>query len=136
MTGSNTVLGGGGFHHLAIRAADFEKSVKFYKDILGFKETVSWGEGDDRAIMLDTGDGNCFEIFAGGSSEKKPEGALLHIALRTTDCASVIEKVRFAGMEITKEPTDVMLGSTHPIPVRIAFFKGPDGELIELLENT
>lgn len=135
MGGSNTAIGGGGFHHVAIRVGDFDASVKFYKEILGFKETISWGEGDKSAIMLDTGDGNCFEIFAGGVKGQKPEGAFIHVALRTSDCDAAIEKVRSAGMEVTMEPTDVTIQSTPPTPVRIAFFKGPDGEMLEFFQN-
>jgi hypothetical protein len=36
-------------------------------------------------------------------------------------------------MEVTVEPKDAVLGG---IPVRIAFFKGPDGGIIELFEST
>lgn len=135
MRGNNAVLGGGGIHHVAIRAGDFDASVRFYKELLGFKEAASWGSGDNRAIMLDTGDGNCLEIFAGGSREQKPEGAFLHIALRTGNCDTIIEGVRSAGLQITVEPKDVVLESSPPLPARIAFFKGPDGEVIELFQT-
>jgi len=74
MAGYNEKIGGGGFHHVALKARDFDKSVKFYTEGLGFKQVLAWGEGDNRAVMLDTGEGNYMEIFAGGSSEPKPEG--------------------------------------------------------------
>lgn len=135
MSGNNHILGGGGFHHVAIKVRDFDNSVRFYTEVLGCKKTISWGEGDSRAVMLDTGDGSCFEIFAGGPTEPKPEGAFLHVALRTKDCDAVIERVRSAGMQITIEPNDVTIGSIPPTPVRIAFFKGPDGEIVELFQN-
>ena len=135
MIGTNTILGGGGFHHIALKVKDFDYTVKFYKEVLGFKSTISWGDGDTRAVMLDTGDGGCLEVFAGGTLENKPEGALIHVALRTTDCRGVLERVRAAGMEITVEPKDVNIPSTPPTPVTIAFFKGPDGEVIELFQN-
>jgi glyoxylase I family protein len=132
---TNKVLGGGGFHHVAIRVRDYEKSVKFYKDVLGFVEKIRWGEGDGRGIMLDTGDGNYMEVFAGGK-EPKPEGLFFHVAFRTNDCNAAIERARAAGMEVTFEPKDINLPSTPgPTPIRIAFFKGPDGELIEFFEN-
>ncbi|MFY8216309.1 MAG: VOC family protein, partial [Chthoniobacterales bacterium] len=31
-----------GFHHTAIRSSDFDTSVRFYTDVLGFKEKISW----------------------------------------------------------------------------------------------
>ncbi|MGO4544744.1 VOC family protein [Paenibacillus sp. 2TAB23] len=131
--GMNTKIGGGGFHHIAIRVYDFEKTVAFYTEVLGFTEKVRWGEGDGRAIMLDTGDGNYLEVFAGGKQGQKEEGAFLHLALRSNNVTEAIEHARAAGMEITVEPKDAVLGG---IPVRIAFFKGPDGEIIELFEST
>ena len=136
MSGTNSVLGGGGFHHIAMRVRDFDASVKFYTEALGFKEKISWGEGDGRAIMLDTGDGNYLEIFAGGTPDSKPEGAVIHFALRTTDTDAVVEHVRAAGAEITVEPKDVDIQSRpQNTPVRLAFCKGPDGEIIEFFQN-
>ncbi|PZD96439.1 VOC family protein [Paenibacillus sambharensis] len=131
--GNNSKIGGGGFHHVAIRVYDFDASVHFYTEILGFEERVRWGEGPGRAVMLDTGDGNYLEIFAGGAEGQKPEGAFLHIALRSSNVDDALKLVRDAGMAVTMEPTDVMLGSE---PVRIAFFKGPDGEIIELFQSS
>ena len=126
MAGQNAAIAGGGFHHIALRAHDFDASVAFYTEGLGFKEAISWGEGDGRAIMLETGDGNYFEIFAGGSADAKPEGALLHAALRTDNCDTAIERARSAGAEVTMEPRDIDIQSQPgPTPVRIAFCKGP-----------
>ena len=136
MSGQNAAIGGGGFHHIAMRAHDFDATVKFYTEALGFKEKIAWGEGDKRAIMLDTGDGNYLEVFAGGSDEPKPEGAVVHFALRTNDCDTAIERARAAGAEVTVEPKDVEIPSRpQPLPVRIAFCKGPDGEIIEFFQN-
>jgi glyoxylase I family protein len=136
MAGQNATIGGGGFHHVAIRAHDFDASVRFYTETLGFAEKIAWGEGDSRAIMLDTGDGNYLEIFAGGQAGSKPEGAILHFAIRTTDCDAAFERARLAGVEVTTEPKSVDIPSRPgPTPVRIAFFKGPDGEIIELIQN-
>ena len=130
--GNNRVIGGGGFHHVAIRVHDFDASVKFYTEVLGFTERVRWGEGNGRGILLDTGDGNYLEIFAGGAPGPKPEGAFLHLALRTDNVDAAIEVARRAGMEVTVEPKDVRLGT---VQARIAFFKGPDGEIIELFQE-
>lgn len=73
------------------------------RDGLGFRHAYGWGEGDGRAAMLDTGDGNYLEIFAGGAQGKKPEGALLHYALRTVDCDAAVERARAAGATIRSE---------------------------------
>ena len=134
--GTNEALTGGGFHHVAVRVADWDAAMRFYKEGLGFTERISWGEGDKRAAMLDTGDGNYLEVFAGGTSASRPEGAMLHVALRTNDCDAAIARVRAAGGEITAEPKDVTIPSRPaPTPARIAFCRGPAGEVIEFFQN-
>ena len=110
MQGHNATIGGGGFHHVAMRVRDFDASVRFYTQALGMKEKLSWGEGDGRAIMLDTGDGSCIELFAGGR-EPKPEGVILHFALRTTDCDAALARARAAGAEVTMEPKSLDIPS-------------------------
>lgn len=133
MAGTNKVIKGCGFHHLFMRVSDLEKSLKFYTEALGFVEKLSWGEGAGKMVLLDTGDGNYFELSQG--EPKKSEGMFPHVALRIDDCDAAIEAARAAGAEVTVEPRDVNLPSDPPVPIRIAFFKGPDGELIELFQN-
>jgi glyoxylase I family protein len=118
-----------------MRVSDFDASVWFYTQVLGMTERVCWGEGSKRAIMLDTGDGNYIELFAGGSKEPRPEGMILHFALRTDNCDAALERARAAGMQVTMEPKNVEIPSIPPTPVRIAFCKGPDGEVIEFFQN-
>lgn len=135
MKGKNKTIGGGGFHHIAMRVRDFDASVQFYTEVLGFTQKICWGEGNKRAVMLDTGDGNYIELFAGGSVEPKPEGMILHFALRTDNCDAALERARAAGAPVTMEPKDVEIPSQPVTPVRIAFCKGPDGEIIEFFQN-
>ena len=133
MDGHNEAIGGGGFHHVAIKVANFDKSVEFYTRAMGFTEHARWGEGDARAILLDCGDGNFFEIFAGGPAEAPASnaGPLLHVALRSDDVDGAIARARAGGAEITMEPKDVTIPSNPPMPVRIAFCRAPGGEVIE-----
>jgi len=138
MSQANQVIPGCGYHPVAIRAYDFEKTLAFYIDGLGCRLAYQWGEGDRRAAMLDTGDGNYVEVFAGGKrapGEPIPEGALLHFALRTANCDLAIERARAAGAEVTVEPKSLDLPGNPPVPVRIAFCKGLDGEIIEFFQN-
>lgn len=133
MSEKNKKIKGCGFHHVFMQVSDLERSIKFYTEGLGFVEKVSWGQGSGRMVLLDTGDGNYFELSQGNP---KPEGGLFqHVALRADDCDSAIESARAAGAEVTIEPRDVNLPTDPPIKIRIAFFKGPDGEVIELFQN-
>ncbi|HET6384030.1 MAG TPA: VOC family protein [Armatimonadota bacterium] len=143
--GHNATLHGGGFHHIAIRANDFEATLRFYTEGLGFRRVYGWGEDgrsrgerDSRAVMLDTGDGNYLEVFAGGTlapGEAIPEGALLHYALRTTNCDAALERARDAGATVTMEPKTVPINGDTPKEFRIAFVRGLDGEIIEFFQN-
>ena len=135
MSGKNKKIKGCGFHHVSMRVRDLDKSIKFYTEALGFVEKTSWGEAPKRTVLLDTGDGNYFEISQGDPEKVHEEGIFHHIALRSDDCASAIEAARAAGAEVTMETKDVNLASKPPMQIRIAFFKGPDGELIELFQN-
>ena len=135
MSGTNKKIKGCGFHHLSMNVRDLNKSIKFYTEALGFVEKVSWGEAPKRTVLLDTGDGNYFEISQADKAQDFEEGVFKHIALRVDDCKSAIELARKAGAEVTMETRDIDLSSEPSIPIRIAFFKGPDGEIVELFQN-
>jgi len=139
MTDLKRAPGDGGFHHVALKARSWDASLAFYKDVLGFTEKILWAYPDgNRAGMLDTGGGNYLEIFEDRGYTPAPQGALLHLALRTRDLDAVVARVRAAGCKITVEPKDVTIKTTNgagPVPIRIAFFEGPNGEIWELFQN-
>jgi glyoxylase I family protein len=135
MTGTNSTIAGGGFHHVSLKVKDYQASLAFYTQGLGFTVAATWG-GDARpTALLDTGDGNYFEISGSGPDDPPPPGPFAHIALRTDDCDKAIEAARAAGAEVTVEPKSLTLGENPGLDVRIAFFKGPDGELVEFFQN-
>jgi catechol 2,3-dioxygenase-like lactoylglutathione lyase family enzyme len=134
MISTNKKAKGCGFHHLSMKVKDLEKSVLFYTS-LGFVERVSWGEAPKRTVLLDIGDHNYFEVSQGDPNQVCGEGVFKHIALRVDDCEATLATARKAGAEVTVETRDVTLKSSPPISIRIAFFKGPDGELVELFQN-
>lgn len=125
-----------GFHHVAFRTHDFDATVGFYTGGLGCRETTRWGQAPGRAVMLDTGDGSCIEIFEGGAPGAKPEGALLHFAFKTADCDASFKNALAAGAKGTMEPKDVAVeAKPRPFKVRIAFCTGLAGETIEFFQQ-
>ena len=127
---------GPGFHHVAIKATDFEATVKFYEEGLGFVRHFGWGEGNTRAALMDTGDGNYIEIFAGRADSEIPEGGILHYALRVEDANSAFARAIAAGATSVIEPKDVSpANADHPITFRVAFVRGLAGETIEFFQN-
>jgi glyoxylase I family protein len=135
MSEKNEKIKGCGFHHVSMRVRDLDKSLKFYTEGLGFVERFSWGQAPNRTVLLDTGDGNYFEISQGNPEQTYGDGAFHHIALRADDCDAAIEAARSAGAEVTLEPKDVTVPAEPPLQLRIAFFRGPDGEVLELFQN-
>jgi catechol 2,3-dioxygenase-like lactoylglutathione lyase family enzyme len=147
MAGSNEVIGGGGFHHVALRVMNFEASIKFYTEVLGmnivFDGPHPWEPAIvDHICLLDAGDGNCIEIFTGGKQDivefdQYRAGAYFHIALRSNNVDAVVERARNAGTKILVEPLDVKLEAYNgDVKMgRVAFILGPDGEQIEFFQE-
>lgn len=135
---TNPILGGGGFHHVCLKTREWDATMRFYRETLGFTEKIAWREAPQRAVMLDAGDGNYLEVFEDLGYDAAANGVYLHIALRTTRLDEVAARVRAAGAKITMEPKDVTIPTTNgagPVPVRIFFCEGPGGESIEFLQN-
>lgn len=125
-----------GFHHIAMDVKDIDASMRFYTQVLGFGIACTWGEGEKRACMIDCGNGNHVELFQAKPGENRPDGHWKHLALKCTDTKAAIERVRAAGFPVTVETKDVTIPSSPaPLPIRIAFFKGPDGETIEFFQT-
>ncbi|WP_428386943.1 VOC family protein [Mucisphaera sp.] len=138
---TNPTISNCGFHHVAIFARDFDKAVDFYTGLLGMSLRITWQDAPNRAAMLDTGDGNYIELFEKTDKPQPAEptkDAWFHIALRCANLDDVIQKVRNAGFPITMEPRSLNIEATNTdesVPIRIAFFTGPEGESIELFQN-
>jgi glyoxylase I family protein len=142
MAGMNEILGGGGLHHVAIRTHDLAKSVDFYRDVLGMKVVVAFEPDERNFVHLDAGDGSIVELM----QDDKPiepaaeRGVHWHFALRTTRIEAVMARVAEAGMQITVpvKTADLTNTATEPhsaLPIKVAFFIGPSGEVVELFQN-
>jgi len=133
----NSVIKGCGTHHIAVQTRNWEASLRLYEDVLGMEIVARFGSPERKIFLLDTGDGSHIELF-----EPNPDtpafdapaanDPVIHFALATTDTRAALEHVRQAGYEITMEPKDLTLDQ---LDVTIAFFKGPNGEVIEFFET-
>lgn len=125
-----------GVHHIALKCMGveaFEKTVQFYRDVLGLRVVRAWGEGEGSGIMLTTGDA-MLEIFASGT-DLPGQGAIRHFALATDDVDACVRAVEAAGYEVFIQPKDILIASTPEFPARIAFCHGPVGEEIEFFQE-
>ncbi len=113
------------FHHLFIDAADFEASVAFYRDVLGWAPTGEWGgDGEARGIILS--DGGMKVVIAervdGSNGEVMPD---IHLDIHDVDA-------RFRklpkGTHVVCEPEATRWGT------RWFVVRDPDGRLIAFEE--
>lgn len=121
-----------GIHHVSMKCcseAEYERTVTFYRYILGLPVVRSWVTG----IMFDTGCG-IIEIFTDGEAPLDM-GVIRHFAFATDDVDACIRAVSDAGYEVFVEPKDIVIPSEPAFPARIAFCKGPLGEEIEFFQE-
>ena len=124
-----------GFHHIALKCCDIEKSLTMYK-ALGMQEVLRWGEGENLIVMLDIGDGGRIELFANGSEAFSPMGKWAHFAMSTNDVDATYETALAAGFVSKIAPKVVPLASAPaPTSINIAFVIGPDGEEVEFFRE-
>jgi len=137
-----------GFHHVAIRAVDFDETIRFYTEGLGFRVHFPFSVPGriDRTTFLDAGDGRFVEVFGQGSTvqaegrrrfpnEEPTEGAVLHFCLRVADVDASYQRALDAGAGSRVAPGTRRLSADPVVEVRIAFVTGPNGEVIEFMQS-
>lgn len=130
---ANEVIKGLGFHHTALRVADYEKSKKFYCDGLGMKLYSEWEEPGKTIAMLDIGDGSILEIFSGGNDRAAADPKFVHFAMKVDDTNAAYEAAIKAGAKTIMAPKIVPLDSRpKKMTLNCAFVAGPSGEELEL----
>ena len=120
-----------GLHHVALTAVDLDRTLDFYKNAFGFTVVRRWGD-EHPAAMMDVGDGTLLEIFSGGSNAAEAQAKWLHIAVAAEDTDAVYAAALAAGAAAHSEPKDIVIQCDNPLPARIAFVNGLNGELIEI----
>ncbi len=131
---ANEILKNLGFHHIALRCADIEKSLTMYK-ALGMTEKVRWGENENLIVMLDIGNGGIIELFANGGEQYAEEGKWQHFAMTTDDVTLAFDTALKAGFTSFIPPKTVALDSSpEKMSITVAFVKGPDGEQVEFFK--
>jgi len=134
--------------HLGICVSDLAGSLRFYRDLLGFRELsrldVAGAHADRllglksvklRAVYLER-DGTRIELLAFASPElvsapiPRPvnQVGLTHLSLRVSDLPGVVEEPRAAGVCVL-EATAI-----NPVGSAAVFVTDPDGTRVELVE--
>lgn len=116
--------------HIAIAVEDLHRSEFFYTEVLGCALTDRKEMPNLQLVYLQLGD-QTLELlhYSSDPAGKRQTGLYDHIALETEDLDT--EMRRLSGLGIAFPPD---APRSTPWGQRIAFFTGPDGERIELVE--
>ncbi|UCM88171.1 VOC family protein [Streptomyces marincola] len=137
--------------HVAVMCPDIDASLRFYQEGLGFTRRYEFTESATRegqvvyrgrGIYVELEGHAYVELFPGGRPGVTSEdGPLAHIALIVPDVDEAYRSsLRAGGLphglgDWTGEPMSLTLNGSPEVDVRVAFVRGPAGELIELYEQ-
>ena len=118
-------------HHIAIIGSDYEKSKKFYVDILGFEVIRENYREDRKDYKIDLRQGNIeIELFIIPGYPKRlsyPEAnGLRHLAFKVESVEEMAKELEKLGVEVEPIRIDEFTGE------QMTFFFDPDGLPLEL----
>ena len=141
-------------HHAGIQVADLERSIRFYRDILGFELSFQWNpqaeyirtvvgypDADIHAAVLRLPGANVFlEILEYRNVEKAPidtrtaNPGTAHIAFLTDDCDGLYAELKAKGVESVSEPVTPSIGPNKG--GRAVYMIDPDGIRVEFIQTS
>lgn len=120
--------------HTMIRVGNLEKSINFYRKVLGMKLLRKKDYPDGKFTLAFVGYGNeqdntVIELTYNWDTDNYDLGnGFGHLAIEVDDVYAAAKKIRAQGGKIIREPGPMNAGKTI-----IAFVEDPDGYQIELL---
>jgi catechol 2,3-dioxygenase-like lactoylglutathione lyase family enzyme len=140
-----------GIDHVGITVRKLERSLAFYRDLLGLRVIEISDEQDVGQIVgipgarvktadLDAGDGRVLELLEyvaarGDDVPQRPNAAgCPHVALQVHDIPKVLRRLARAGHNPDGEPTTI----TDAIAFEgatVVYLRDPDGAVIELVQR-
>lgn len=122
--------------HIAINTPDLERSIAFYETLGGectMRGSVQKPEGINQLAMV-TLTNFAIELIQPAAGFQEADGIIPHFAIEVEDLPLVVNEMRAMGLgafcaEQPAELPDLFGG------LRNIFFRGPGGEMIELIEH-
>jgi len=115
---------------VSIRCKNLEKSLNFYKELLGLEEVTRVDYRSMRIVTLKAGSVE-LELIQGKPTDEPLQLAgrsgLNHFALYVDDVDEMVKKLKEKGVMFIVEPKQITKD------IRVAFFEGPDLERVELV---
>ena len=121
-------------HHAAIICSDYERSRRFYTEVLGLRVVAEHLRAERQSWKLDLAlpDGSQIELFsfpAPPTRPSRPEAqGLRHLAFAVQDVAQCKRELEAQGVVVEDIRVDEYTGR------RFTFFADPDGLPLELYE--
>lgn len=122
-------------HHVAVICSDYERSKRFYVDVLGLKIVSEHYRKECDSWKADCWLGETYvvELFSSPNPPARPSRpeavGLRHLAFEVDDVAAAVGVVEGKGVACEPIRTDEYTGK------RFVFFSDPDGLPIELYEK-
>lgn len=120
--------------HTMIRVGDFDRSIKFYTEVLGMKllRQKEYPDGEFTLAFIGYGDeaeNTVIELTYNWGQDKYDLGSGFgHIALEVDDVYQATDEIRNRGGKIIRDAGPMNAGTTI-----ISFVEDPDGYQIELI---
>ncbi len=116
-------------HHIALVTANFERIRDFYTNVLGFSLV---GQFPGRNIIFVEIGSTAIEIVENTNrATASAAGGWVHIAFEVEDCDAAFAELSAAGISFHVQPQ--FFPEDAPL-ARIAFFRDPDGNELELFQ--
>lgn len=122
-------------HHAAIICADYERSRRFYTEVLGLRVVAETYREARRSYKLDLAlpDGTQIELFSFPDAPPRPSypeaQGLRHLAFEVDDVEAARRALEAMGVSVEPVRVDELTGK------RFTFFADPDGLPLELYER-
>ena len=134
-----------GISHLAIGVSDMERSLPFYRDLLGLEVMLDAeekvGQGSRRAVYMRWNRDGGFLVLSqtlGREPSGKPlrlhQVGMHHFAFLVDDLRSRVEKLAHAGVKILVPPYEadsIAYGERGGGKVLTSLFEDPDGTILQ-----
>ncbi len=118
--------------HTRYRVNDLEKTVKFYTEVLGLKETSRHQSPRGSTVVFITVPNSAEQIEICHYAKSGPvavQADLTHLAFEVDDIEAFAKETSAKGYPLSDGPTVTGSGS------KIAFIDAPEGYEIELIEK-
>lgn len=125
-----------GLHHVAVICSEYDRSKRFYTEVLGLAVIAENWRAERRSWKLDLAvpGGGQIELFSFPDPPARPSmpeaAGLRHLAFSVRDLGVAIEALKAAGVPVEPVRVDPYTGG------HFTFFKDPDGLPLELYEAT